>query len=65
MIMGYYSKVDAGDLLALVSAKDCTKYFDASALVSEMDETEVLDSISEREIIEYLENKGFTITKED
>lgn len=63
--MGYYSKVDADDLLALVSAKDCTKYFDASALVSEMDETEVLNCISESGIIEYLEDKGFAITKEN
>lgn len=63
--MGYYSKVDADDLLALVSAKDCSEYFGASALVSEMNEVIVLDSISESGIIEYLEDKGFVITKDN
>lgn len=63
--MGYYSKVDADDLLALVSAKDCAEYFGVSALVSEMNEVIVLDSISESGIIEYLEDKGFVITKDN
>lgn len=60
----YYSKVDADDLLSLVSAKDCVEYFSVSALVSEMNDVWVLDSINESEIISYLEDKGFTINKE-
>ena len=43
----YYSKVDADSLLSLVNASDCVEYFDTSSLVSEMDETEVLNQISE------------------
>lgn len=51
----YYSKVDADSLLSLVNASDCVEYFGTSSLVSEMDETEVLNQISEDTIISYLE----------
>lgn len=61
----YYSKVDADSLLSLVNASDCVEYFSISGLVSEMDETEVLNQISEDTIISYLEDKGFKIEKED
>lgn len=61
----YYSKVDADSLLSLVNASDCVEYFDISSLVSEMNETEVLNQISEDTIISYLEDKGFKIEKED
>ena len=66
MIMShYYSKVDADSLLSLVSASDCVEYFGVSYLVSEMDETEVLNHIGEDDIISYLEDKGFKVKKED
>jgi len=61
----YYSKVDADSLLSLVNASDCVEHFGTSSLVSEMDETEVLNQISEDTIISYLEDKGFKIEKED
>lgn len=61
----YYSKVDADSLLSLVNASGCVEYFGTSSLVSEMDETEVLNQISEDTIISYLEDKGFKVEKED
>ena len=61
----YYSKVDADSLLSLVHASDCVEYFGTSSLVSEMDETEVLNQISEDTIISYLEDKSFKVEKED
>lgn len=61
----YYSKVDADSLLSLISPSDCVDYFDVSSLVSEMDETEVLNQISEDTIISYLEDKGFKVEKEN
>lgn len=61
----YYSKVGADSLLSLVSASDCVDYFDVASLVSEMDETEVLNQVSEDTIISYLEDKGFKVEKED
>ena len=42
----YYSKVDADSLLSLVNASDCVEYFGTSSLVSELDESEVLNQIS-------------------
>ena len=61
----YYSKVGADSLLSLVSASDCVDYFDVASLVSEMDETEVLNQVSEDTIISYLEDKGFKVEKEN
>lgn len=62
--MAQYLKVNAEDLLSLVNATDCISHFGEKALLNEMDNDTILDTISTIDnefIIGYLEEKGYVI----